>query len=117
MENMAQFNEPLRISAYGHDISVDLNTGDFNIDGVTLPFKFSKHVDSEYPIVGPVRPIRFNRVTHSLPAGSREVVYAVGWQATVETSALNLLKGRWEPKQVNVKHILYLHPNGEMTFG
>lgn len=104
-------------------VGVDLRTGDFEIDGVKLPFRLAQHVDVEYPIQGPLRPIFFRRTTRQLDSiTGREVakpyyVYATGWQATVQIPILAADKKRYEPKEVNVKHILYVHPDGTLVFG
>lgn len=97
-----------------------------------------RHVELEYPIseelalklgkgardfkIGKLRPVTFRRVwkkfsAETLAEVGEIIVHAIGWQATVTISEPNPAKGKWEPKQVNVKHILYLHPDGSMVFG
>jgi len=104
-------------------IGVCLRTGDFQIDKISLPFRLAQHVDVEYPIQGPLRPIFFRRTTRKLDSTTGlEVekpfyVYAIGWQATVQIPVLAADKKRYEPKEVNVKHILYVHPDGTLVFG
>ena len=117
-----------------HNITVDFDTGDFIIDGKRLPFKLARHVDIEYPIDSvkglveavkpPLRPI-FNIVSshhmnHYADGSVKhrfEHVYCIGWQATVRIPHLEPGAKYWSEKEVNVKHILYVHPDGSLVFG
>ena len=44
-------------------------------------------------------------------------IFAVGWQATVKIPVYTHGDSRWHEEERNVKHILYLHPDGSMVFG
>jgi hypothetical protein len=67
----------------------------------------------------PKRLIYFRRVARQFGAGGGDapkelgtpyVVYAVGWQATLEYSEVRTATPR------NVKHILFIHPDGSLVF-
>ena len=90
-------------------VSVDLRDGSFNIKDIKLIGSSSLDGFEEWGVDENLakRIIYFRRLTRSLTgpfAGKvTHIIYAVGWQATVN--------GR------NVKHIVYIHPNGELVFG
>jgi len=91
-------------------ITVDLRDGSFTMHGIKLTGSSCVENFEEWGIDEriPKRLIYFRRVARKFGIGdvAKEeavcVVYAVGWQAT--------LNGR------NVKHILYLHPDGHVVF-
>jgi hypothetical protein len=107
------------------EFSVDLCSGDFFIRSAwlsSLGVQFSKHVESEYPINVPMRPIFFRRTTRefdlsSFKQVSEHFVYAIGWQATVEIPVLDEGATQWRVERKNVKHILYIHPDGKVMLG
>ena len=121
---MGESNLPLHIQVYGHTVDV-LENGDFVIDGKGLPFWLAKHVESELPIdVLELRPVQFTRTLQHLGMnvnGSQvtrsDHIYAVGWQATVKIPIYAHGSPHWHEEERNVKHILYLHPDGSMVFG
>jgi len=110
----------------GKIYGINLLTGDFHINGTKfsdLNIKLATHIDVEYPINVPLRPIFFRRTSRMFNALTKEeisvyFVYAIGWQATVEIPVLNIGDTHWHPEKRNVKHILYIHEQtGELVFG
>jgi len=110
----------------GKKYGMNLLTGDFFFDGgPSLSYfgiKMAKHVDVEFPIDTPLRPIFFRRTTRTFNCQTGDqvgakFVYAIGWQATVEIPVLNEGDKQWHTEKRNVKHILYVHDTGELVFG
>jgi len=91
-------------------VTVDLYDGSFLIHGIKLTGSCEVQAFDEWGIDErlPKRLIYFRRPTREMDIQSlREVrapyvVYGVGWQATIE--------GR------NVKHVVFIHPNGDIVF-
>jgi hypothetical protein len=85
-------------------ITVDLLDGSFLVDGVTLFGSTSREYSDETVkkriIYFRITTRVFNAAT--LQQNSVNFVYAIGWQATIDGK--------------NVKHIMYLHPNGKVVF-
>jgi hypothetical protein len=85
-------------------VLVDFRDGSFKVDGV----KLYGSTDREYSEETVKKRIIYFRITtrvfdaSSLQQNSVNFVYAVGWQATVDGK--------------NVKHIMYLHPDGKVVF-
>lgn len=120
-------------------IGLNLETGDFltmvSGEGMFLSafnVGLGPHADLEFDMpeliaqdqLKNVRPIFFRRVTRKLVMGSGGMledkeqpryVYAIGWQADVVVPELDRSKTRWHPAERNVKHIVYVHPDGRIV--
>jgi hypothetical protein len=85
-------------------VMVDLIDGSFTVDEI----KLYGSTEKEYSDETVKKRIIFFRITTrvfdaaTLQQNSVNFVYAVGWQATVNGK--------------NVKHIMYLHPDGKVVF-
>jgi len=117
-------------------VTVDLRDGSFLVHGTRLYGSSEVEKFEEWGIDErlPKRIIYFRRVTRKFGAANLKeeglpyIVYGVGWQATIPESKVNVfspedssevlfpqfrdhvVKGR------NVKHVIYLHPNGDIIF-
>jgi hypothetical protein len=86
-------------------ITVDLRDGSFLVDGAKLFGNTNREYSNETDVK---RRIIYFRITTrvfdaaTLQQNSVNFVYAIGWQATVDGK--------------NVKHIMYLHPDGKVVF-
>jgi hypothetical protein len=113
---------------------VDLDTGDFFINGSSLSamgVQWAQHPDVEYPITGggdwkaaELRPIyhrrRTNFIRMLLPSDTAEYIpgfhiYAIGWQATVDIPISDHSMQCYHLEKRNIKHILYIHQDGKVT--
>lgn len=101
-------------------VTVDLRDGSFLLPG-GVRVTGSSRVDGfeEWGIDErlPKRLIYFRRVARQFAGGDLPkevaapyVVYAVGWQVTLESSEVRTAASR------NVKHIVFIHPDGSLVF-
>jgi len=82
-----------------------------------IEHSFTKLLKDESHQLRNVRPIYFKRVTVALnmdltPKGEPDVVYAIGYQATVNLIKLSKGDRQYHLEPHNVKHILYVYDNG-----
>jgi len=97
-------------------VTVDLRDGSFLIHGVKLTGSCGVEAFEEWGIDErlPKRIIYFRRVKRDFDSATLQekkdpyVVYAVGWQALIPPDEKH-------PNGCNVKHIVFIHPNGELV--
>jgi len=98
-------------------VTVNLRDGSFIIHGVKLTGSCGVEAFEEWGIDERLskRIIYFRRVKRDFDAATLQekrdpyVVYAVGWQATIPPD-------QNYPQERNVKHIVYIHPDGTVVF-
>jgi len=98
-------------------VTVDIRDGSFIVHNIKITGSSEAEGFEEWGVDERLakRIIYFRRVTRKFGAtdlkeeGPPYIVYGVGWQATI--------RGPETPTHVkNVKHLVFIHPNGDITF-